>query len=182
MRKLTIVSAILVCLATPVAAQTPKELLTIDAPNDAATLDPHLQWDADSYGVYRNIFDNLLTRDATGKIVPQIAAAWRYIDDTHIEFDIRPDVKFQDGTLLTADDVVFSVKRITNPALKSSQLSQFDHIADAAAKHPYARALMSAAPEANPVAQRAKRRLVPTGELPSPTNVPPAVLSTPAAR
>jgi oligopeptide/dipeptide ABC transporter ATP-binding protein len=42
-----------------------------------------------------------------------------------------------------------------------------------AAKHPYAQALMSAAPEANPVAQRAKRRMMPTGELPSPTNVPP---------
>jgi oligopeptide/dipeptide ABC transporter ATP-binding protein len=43
----------------------------------------------------------------------------------------------------------------------------------AAPKHPYARALLSAVPEANPVAQRAKRRLVLSGELPSPTNVPP---------
>jgi oligopeptide transport system ATP-binding protein len=43
----------------------------------------------------------------------------------------------------------------------------------AAPKHPYTRALISAVPEANPVAQRAKRRLVPSGELPSPTDVPP---------
>src|SRR5262249_9740828 len=43
----------------------------------------------------------------------------------------------------------------------------------AAPKHPYARALMSAVPEPNPVAQRAKRRLVLSGELPSPTNIPP---------
>jgi oligopeptide/dipeptide ABC transporter ATP-binding protein len=43
----------------------------------------------------------------------------------------------------------------------------------AAPKHPYARVLLSAVPEANPIAQRAKRRLVLTGELPSPTNVPP---------
>jgi oligopeptide/dipeptide ABC transporter ATP-binding protein len=43
----------------------------------------------------------------------------------------------------------------------------------AAPKHPYARALMSAVPEANPIAQRAKRRLVLSGELPSPSNVPP---------
>ena len=42
----------------------------------------------------------------------------------------------------------------------------------AAPKHPYARALMSAVPEANPVAQRAKRRVILSGELPSPTNVP----------
>jgi oligopeptide transport system ATP-binding protein len=40
-------------------------------------------------------------------------------------------------------------------------------------KHPYARALMSAVPEADPVQQRAKHRMMLTGELPSPSNVPP---------
>jgi peptide/nickel transport system substrate-binding protein len=136
MRKLTFVAATLACLVTPVAAQTSKQVLTIDVPNDAATLDPHLQWDTDSYGVYRNIFDNLLTRDATGKIVPQIARTWRFVDDTHVEFDIRADVKFQDGTPLSAEDIVFSVKRIINPAFKSPQLSQFDQVADAEALGP----------------------------------------------
>ena len=72
MRRLTLTAAILACsfagLAWPALAQAPKELLTIDQPNDAATLDPHLQWDTDSYGVYRNIFDNLVTRDASGAI------------------------------------------------------------------------------------------------------------------
>jgi oligopeptide/dipeptide ABC transporter ATP-binding protein len=41
-----------------------------------------------------------------------------------------------------------------------------------APKHPYARALMSAVPEANPVAQRTRQRVVLRGELPSPINVP----------
>ncbi len=160
MRKLTFVAAILACLVTPVAAQTAKQVLTIDAPNDAATLDPHLQWDTDSYGVYRNIFDNLLTRDATGKIAPQIATAWRFVDDTHVEFDIRPDIKFQDGTPLSAEDVVFSVRRITKPALKSPQLSQFDQIADAEALGTKVRLTMKA-PYPVLLAQLVKLSIVP---------------------
>jgi peptide/nickel transport system substrate-binding protein len=115
----------------PLAAQAAKDSLTVDLPNDAATLDPQLQWDTDSYTIYRNIFDNLVTRDASGKIVPQVATAWKYLDDTTIEFTIRGGIKFQNGTPLTPEDVVFSIKRITDPALKSPQLSQFDQIASA---------------------------------------------------
>jgi peptide/nickel transport system substrate-binding protein len=161
MRKLTFVAAILACLVTPMAAQTAKQVLTIDTPNDAATLDPHLQWDTDSYGVYRNIFDNLLTRDAMGKIVPQIATAWRFVDDIHIEFDIRPDVKFQDGTPLSSEDVVFSVTRITKPTLKSPQLSQFDQIADAQALGPTKVRLTMKKPYPVLLAQLVKLSIVP---------------------
>jgi peptide/nickel transport system substrate-binding protein len=115
----------------PAAAQQPKDTLTVDQSGDAATLDPHLQWDGDSYAIYRNIFDNLVTRDAAGKIVPQVARAWRNLDDTTIEFDIREGIAFQDGTKLTPEDVAFSIRRIISPDLKSPQLSQFDQIASA---------------------------------------------------
>src|SRR5579859_6579267 len=111
-----------------VAQSMMKTTLTVDLPNDVATLDPQQQWDPDSYTGYRNIFDNLVTRDTSGKIVPQVATAWRYEDDTHVVFTIRDDITFQDGTKLTPEDVVFSIRRITNPAFKSPQLSQFDQI------------------------------------------------------
>ena len=85
-------------LVASATAQTAKDILTIDAPNDAATLDPHLQWDTDSYGVYRNIFDNLITRDTAGKIVPQIATAWKLIDDLKHEVPIWKHQTFSDGS------------------------------------------------------------------------------------
>jgi peptide/nickel transport system substrate-binding protein len=160
MQRFSIIVAVLACLIAPAAAQT-KDTLTIDAPNDAATLDPHVQWDADSYGVYRNIFDNLLTRDTSGKIVPQIATAWRTVDDTHVEFDLRSDVKFQDGTPLTAADVVFSVKRITKPAFRSPQLSQFDQIADAEVLGPTKVRLTMKSPYPVLLAQLVKLSIVP---------------------
>jgi len=123
-----LISASLAFGATGVEA---KDLLTVDLVNEPSSLDPHVQWNPDSYFVYRNIFDNLLTRDNAGKIIPQIATAWTYLSDTEIEFTIRDDVKFHDGTPLTAEDVVYSVKRITDPAFASPQLSQFNSITDA---------------------------------------------------
>lgn len=41
-----------------------------------------------------------------------------------------------------------------------------------APKHPYTKALLAAVPEADPVRQRAKRRTILAGELPSPSSIP----------
>jgi len=144
-----------------VAIAQPKDALSVDLPADAATLDPHVQWDTDSYSIYRNIFDNLLTRDADGKIVPQIATAWRYVSDTVIDFDIRTDVKFHDGSALTPDDVVFSVKRITDPAFKSPQLGQFNSIVKAEVVAPATVRLTTKEPYPVLLAQLVKLSIVP---------------------
>lgn len=113
------------------APASAKDLLTVDLINEPSTLDPQLQWNPDSYYVYRNIFDNLLTRDDKGEIAPEIAVEWKYLSDTEIELTLRDDVTFHDGQKLTAEDVVYSVKRITDPKLASPQLGQFNKIVDA---------------------------------------------------
>lgn len=146
-------------LAGPAAAA--KDTLTIDMPNDAATLDPQLQWDTDSYSVYRNIFDNLVTRDTAGHIVPQVARAWHYANDTTLVFDLRTDIRFQDGTPLTAADVVFSVERIIAPAFHSPQLSQFDQIASAEVTGPAQVTLHTKTPYPVLLAQLVKLSIVP---------------------
>ena len=115
----------------------------------------------DSYYVYRNIFDNLVTRDDAGKIVPEVATAWKYISDTEIEFTLRPDITFHDGTKLTADDVAFSVKRITDPKFGSPQLGQFNKIVDATAIDPTTVRLKTDGPYPALLAQLVKLSIVP---------------------
>jgi peptide/nickel transport system substrate-binding protein len=154
-------TAVLAWAAAPAAAQGKKDTLSVDLPGDAATLDPHVQWDTDSYTIYRNFFDNLLTRDAEGKIVPQVAASWNYVSDTVIDFTIRSDVKFHDGTPLTPEDVVFSVKRITNPAFKSPQLGQFNSIVGAEIVQPNTVRLTTKEPYPALLAQLVKLSIVP---------------------
>ncbi|HEX2135044.1 MAG TPA: ABC transporter substrate-binding protein [Microvirga sp.] len=160
-RKACAIAVLALALGTQPSLAQVKDTLVVDLPNDAATLDPHLQWDTDSYSIYRNIFDNLVTRNVEGKIVPQIAAAWRYLDDTTIEFDIRQGVTFHDGSALSAEDVAFSIRRIINPTFNSPQLSQFDQIVSAEATGPGKVTVKTKTPYPALFAQLVKLSIVP---------------------
>ena len=49
--------------------------------------------------------------DADLKLVPGLAIAWRLVGPTTWEVELRPNVRFHDGTPFTAHDVVFSFRR-----------------------------------------------------------------------
>ena len=57
------------------------------------------------------MYEALLDIDSNLAIVPQLALAWKPLDPTTWEFELRPDVTFHDGTPFTAADVVFSIER-----------------------------------------------------------------------
>ncbi len=105
--------------------------ITVNLVNEPSSLDPHQQWNPDSYYVYRNIFDNVVTRDDDGEIVPEIATEWEQVSDTEMVLTIRDGVTFHDGEPLTPEDVVYSVERITDPEFGSPQLGQFNSITGA---------------------------------------------------
>ncbi len=158
--RLAFAAAAFIGLGLP-QAHAAKDRLVVDLVNEPSSLDPQVQWNPDSYYVYRNIFDNLVTRDDKGAIVPQVATSWRQISDTEIEFDLRGDIVFHDGSKLTADDVVFSVKRITDRAFASPQLGQFDKIVDATALSPTKVKLVTGGPYPALLAQLVKLSIVP---------------------
>ena len=63
--------------------------------------------------VSHHVWDTLVYRDPeTFQLKPQLATSWRNVDDTTIEFQLRPNVKFQDGSAFTADDVVYTVNLV----------------------------------------------------------------------
>lgn len=142
-------------------ASAGRDRLVIDLVNEPSSLDPHLQWNPDSYYVYRNIFDNLVTRDDEGKIAPQVATEWKQLSDTEIEFTIRDDITFHDGKKLTPEDVVFSVNRITDPKFGSPQLGQFNKIVKAEVSGPNKVKLTTDGPYPALLAQLVKLSIVP---------------------
>ncbi|MFT4030278.1 MAG: ABC transporter substrate-binding protein [Protaetiibacter sp.] len=62
---------------------------------------------------FRALYSTLVAVDATGGINPEVATEWTVADDgLSIEFQLRDDVVFHDGSAVTADDVVYSFERM----------------------------------------------------------------------
>ncbi|MET0746751.1 MAG: ABC transporter substrate-binding protein [Rhizobium sp.] len=155
--------ASLVLLAIPAVptAALAKETIVVDLVSEPSSLDPQKQWNPDSYFVYRNIFDQLVSRDDAGKIVPSIATTWTYKSDTEIAFALRDDVTFQDGQKLTAEDVAFSVNRIIDKKFASPQLSQFNKIVSATVSGAHEVTIKTDGPYPVLLAQLVKLSIVP---------------------
>ncbi len=61
-----------------------------------------------------------LTRYQDGNIAPDMASGWTVSPDgLTYTFTLKPGLKFQDGTAVTADDIAFTVGKAQDPALKS---------------------------------------------------------------
>ncbi len=136
--------------------------ITIDQGNDAATLDPGLQYDPNSYDVYRNIFDTLLSRDpATGQITGRVAKSWRAITPTTWEFTVQPGIKFQNGDPLTSADVKASLDRILDQNFKSPQYGNYSAIQEVRATAPLTVQIITAKPYPALLAQLVNLSIVP---------------------
>jgi peptide/nickel transport system substrate-binding protein len=77
----------------------------------AVTMDPHSFLPKYNQEATRQVYEALLDIDSNLAIVPQLALAWKPLDPTTWEFELRPDVTFHDGKPFTAADVVFSIER-----------------------------------------------------------------------
>ncbi|MDT7951302.1 MAG: ABC transporter substrate-binding protein [Acetobacteraceae bacterium] len=67
--------------------------------------------------VSHHVWDTLIYRDpASFQLKPQLASTWRAVDDRTIEFELRPNVTFHDGSKFSADDVVYTVDLVRNDA------------------------------------------------------------------
>ncbi len=80
---------------------------------DADTLDPANHRKRETETIIRNLYDGLLTRDANMVVVPEIAESMTQVSPTVYDFKIRSGILFHDGTPMTAEDVKFSLDRVT---------------------------------------------------------------------
>jgi len=102
--------------APPVYAETPPNMLVVGfSMSNILTLDPATITGKETVQVLANIYDNLVSLNASdrSKVDPQLAESWSVSDDkTKITFTLRKDANFASGNKVTSADVVWSFQRL----------------------------------------------------------------------
>jgi len=79
---------------------------------DVGAMDPDTRQETVQLSFLANIYEPLVRRNKDLGLEPALAVSWEQTSPTVWRFHLRPNVKWQDGSPFTADDVVFSLQRI----------------------------------------------------------------------
>lgn len=109
-----------VLLMAGCAEKNSQDMVVVDNGADAPTLDSTLSQDTQSGRVLYDLFEGLTSFDQQNQPIPGLAQKWEISEDgTTYTFFLRPNLKFSDGTPITADDVVFTWQRLVDPKVGS---------------------------------------------------------------
>jgi peptide/nickel transport system substrate-binding protein len=115
--------AALVLATALAAAPAHAKTLRVASGFDPQTMDPHALALLYHTRISGQIYESLVGRDAQFKLEPALATSWRLVDATTWRFTLREGVKFHDGSLMSAEDVVFSFERaLKAPSQRAFQL------------------------------------------------------------
>lgn len=139
MKNLLLSTALLAATALPGFAQdyTPDPnaqsggTITITYKDDVATLDPAIGYDWQNWSMIKSLFDGLMDYvPGTTELRAGLAESYTISEDgTVFTFTLRDGVTFHNGRAMTADDVKYSLDRVTTPATQSPGAGFFASIA-----------------------------------------------------
>jgi peptide/nickel transport system substrate-binding protein len=135
MIKALLSAAVALGIAAPAAAQTLNMMKGIDAPHYDAQ---RTSWGPTS-DIVNMIQDTLVALDWDGKTpIPYLAKSWTVSPDGKLyTFKLRDDVSFCSGKKMTAEDVIFTFKRLKSPETKGPFAWRAGNIKDLRAPDPY---------------------------------------------
>jgi ABC-type transport system substrate-binding protein len=129
MKHLLASTALVLALTLPVMAQDYKPdpaakqggTITVTYHDDVATLDPAIGYDWQNWSMIKSLFDGLMDYvPGTTTLRPGLAESYDVSKDgMTFTFHLRKGVKFTNGREMTADDVKYSLDRVTNPKTQS---------------------------------------------------------------
>lgn len=98
--------------------------------DDVSTLDPAIGYDWQNWSMIKSLFDGLMDYEPGTTVLKKDLAEDYTITDggKTFTFTLRKGVKFHNGRELTAEDVKYSLDRVTNPATQSPGAGFFGSI------------------------------------------------------
>ena len=121
---------LLACLLAVLPLATHAQTLRLALREDADILDPALARTYVGRIVFTGLCDKLFDIDDKLQIVPQLATSYEYSDPKTLVIHLRSGVKFQDGTLMDAAAVKYTLDRnLTLPGSgRKAEISAVDHV------------------------------------------------------
>jgi oligopeptide transport system substrate-binding protein len=113
------VAAVAISAALPLVAAPALAEMVWNRGNsaDVESLDPHKTSTVYEAHILRDLFEGLVMQDAESNLIPGAAESWTVSDDgTVYTFKIRGDSVWSNGDPVTADDFVYSFRRLLDPA------------------------------------------------------------------
>ena len=138
MKKLLVSTALIAAFALPAFAQETLDPnaksgggIVVTYKDDVATLDPAIGYDWQNWSMIKSLFDGLMDYvPGTTELRPGLAESYDIsADGMTFTFHLRAGVKFHNGRVMTAEDVKYSLDRVTTPATQSPGAGFFGAIA-----------------------------------------------------
>ncbi|MGC9369942.1 MAG: ABC transporter substrate-binding protein [Paracoccaceae bacterium] len=83
--------------------------------SDIPSVDPNSYSYTFTIAVQRHLYEGLVRYNQDMQLEPALATSWQVTSPTTWEFKLRQGVTFHDGSPFTADDVIASLERLTDP-------------------------------------------------------------------
>lgn len=120
MRKIKIAAGVacvtLAAVASPAVADKANDTLVFAHSGIMENVDVYYNTQTSGNILAFQVWDSLIFRDpVSGDYKPSLATAWRWVNDTTLELDLKKGVTFHNGEEFDADDVVFTLNYITDP-------------------------------------------------------------------
>lgn len=97
----------------------PKQAITINNGSEVVSLDPHKVEGSPESNIIMNLLEGLVYTDVDGKTLPGVAKSWTHDNYTTWVFTLREEAKWSDGDPVTAEDFVYSWRRLSDPETAS---------------------------------------------------------------
>ena len=97
-----------------------QDTLRVDVGSEIPTFDPALAEDGYTFRVIADLFAGLVDFDQANRPISGMATWDISADGLTYTFHLKPDLKFSDGSSITASDFVYSWQRLVNPKTGSA--------------------------------------------------------------